>query len=117
LSEDYEKIATGYSAVTSRDKFLVALAHGDLSIVQPFDATTRAISAAFQSKQTAPEYSQLIKDKKLGEAVLLAISRFPSSSNGNLENARKSLILLRSVGLEDIARRSALQLILLDQQD
>ena len=116
LSEDYEKIATGYSAVTSRDKFLVALAHGDLSIVQPFDATTRAISAAFQSKQTAPEYSQLIKDKKLGEAVLLAISRFPSSSNGNLENARKSLILLRSVGLEDIARRSALQLILLDQQ-
>ena len=116
LSEDYEKIATGYSAVTPKDRFLVALAHGELNSVPPFDATTRAVSAAFQNSETPAEYTQLVKHKKLGEAVLLAISRFPSSANGNLENARKSLILLRSVGLEDIARRSALQLILLDQQ-
>lgn len=116
LSKDYEKVANRFKPVTITEQFLVALAKGDLAKIQAPNAKARSIKQAFLARETPAEYARLIKDKKLAEAVLKAISNFPENGSGSLDNARKSLILLRSVGLEDVARRASLQLMLLDDQ-
>ena len=76
----------------------------------------RAILAAFTAMGGYSQFKPLLDDKKLGEAILQSITLFAKGTSGDFENTRKALILLRSVGLEDTARRAALQLMLLDRQ-
>ncbi|MCF6316880.1 MAG: hypothetical protein L3J30_11495 [Marinosulfonomonas sp.] len=116
LSEDYEKVASKYSPTSPAEKFLAALAQGDLGDVVAPNGKARAIKAAFTTTATPEPFATLLEDDKLGEAILRAISLFNQGTGGNLENIRKALILLRSVGLEDTARRAALQLMLLDRR-
>ena len=115
LSKDYEKVANSFKPVSILENFLVALANGELNGVEAPNAKARAIKTAFLSNEPPAEYARLLKQKRLGEAVLRAIEQFPKDADGNLDNARKSLILFRSVGLEDLARRAALQLMLLER--
>ncbi len=116
LSEQYEKVANGYKPTSVSEKFLTALAQGELAGVEAPNAEARAIKAAFTDSKTPPHFTPLLENNKLGEAILNAISLFSQSAGGDMENARKALILLRSVGLEDTARRAALQLMLLDRR-
>lgn len=116
LSEQYEKVANGYKPTSVSEKFLAALAQGELAGVEAPNAEARAIKAAFTDGKTLPHFTPLLENNKLGEAILNAISLFSQSAGGDMENARKALILLRSVGLEDTARRAALQLMLLDRR-
>ena len=72
--------------------------------------------AAFSISGVPAHFKPLIENNKLGEAILQAIDMFSKGVGGDLNNSRNALILLRSVGLEDTARRAALQLMLLDRQ-
>lgn len=116
LSKDYENVAAKFKATTPTDVFLAALASGELAEVTAPDAKSTAIKAAFTTRETPEQFKPLLENDKLGEAILRASSMLSNSVSGDLENARKALILLRSVGLEDTARRAALQLMLLDRQ-
>lgn len=116
LSEDYETVAAKFSPVSPAEKFLAALAQGDLSAAPAPNAKARAITAAFTTTGTPDQFAQLMAGNKLGEAILQATTLFSKGVGGDLENTRKALILLRSVGLEDTARRAALQLMLLERQ-
>lgn len=116
LSEEYEKVAEGYKPTSVLETFLAALARGELLGIEAPNSEARAIKAAFVASKAPPQFAPLLKSDRLGEAILNAISLFNQSASGDMENARKALILLRSVGLEDAARRAALQLMLLDRR-
>jgi hypothetical protein len=57
-----------------------------------------------------------LDDGKLGEALLRAIALFDAGSDGDLRSVTDALTVLRAVGLEDVARRAALQLMILDRE-
>lgn len=116
LSKDYEKVANDFKPVTIMETFLVALAKGDLNSVKAPNAKADTIRSAFLTRELPANYLRLLRNKNLGQAILEAIYSFPENGVGDLENARKSLILFRSVGMEDVARRAALQLMLLGNQ-
>ncbi len=116
LSEDYEMVAGKFNATSPSEKFLVALAQGDLTDTVAPNNKARTILAAFSTTGGSVYFKPLLDDKKLGEAILKSIELFGKGARGDLPNARKALVLLRSVGLEDTARRAALQLMLLDRQ-
>ncbi len=116
LSKSYEKVAAKFKPATIKEKFLVALAKGDLNAIEAPNAKAGTIRDAFLTRELPAKYFRLLRDKKLGEAILRAIYNFPKNGVGDLENARKSLILFRSVGMEDVARRAALQLMLLEHR-
>lgn len=116
LSEDYEIVAGKFNATTASEKFLISLAQGDLTDATAPNDKARAILAGFSATNGSATFKALLDDNKLGAAILQSITLFASGGQGDLQNARKALILLRSVGLEDTARRAALQLMLLDRQ-
>ncbi|WP_457645483.1 hypothetical protein [Profundibacter sp.] len=116
LSADYEKVAGNFKPVTVMDKFLVALAQGDVNGVASPDAKGNVVKPAFQANTAPVEFAPLLADNQLGKAILQAITLFAQGADGDLKDVRKALLLLRSVGLEDTARRAALQLMLLERR-
>lgn len=113
LSPQYET-AAAESPDTPETAYLMALARGE----PPQQAETelqQAISDGFANPPTAPAALQPYLDAgQLGEAILRGIALFDSGRQGNLDDLTGALSLLRSVGLEDTARRASLQLLLLE---
>lgn len=116
LSEDYEIVAGKIKSGSDSENFLIGLAQGDMTGTVAPNNKARAIMAAFTATGGSEKFKPMLDDKKLGEAILQSITLFNKGTSGDLQNATKALILLRSVGLEDTARRAALQLMLLDRQ-
>lgn len=74
----------------------------------------QAIFDGFANPPTTPPSLQRYLDNgRLGEAILQAIKMFHSGRDGNLDDLTAALQFLRSVGLEDTARRAAIQSLLL----
>lgn len=119
LSEGYEDAARALADTDDPEMaFLAAIATG-----QPGNATStdvphaEALSAAWSTPAQAPEeLVNLPAQDRLGEALLQAIERFESGSNGNDGDVTAALRTLRAFGLEDTARRAALQLAILDME-
>ena len=117
LSPDYEKAALardpGGDAV---EAFLLGVARGDVTGLTPPDSLARAIAAAFAAPDPGPDLTALLDGTRLGEAILGAIDRVAGGVQGNLSGVTQGLSLLRRVGLEDVARRTALELMLLERR-
>ena len=112
LSRNYEEVAL---KVDGQDPFLTALARG---VPQETEATTakqRAIQAAFNGVAPPAVLQTRVDEGKLGEALLRAIAIFHEGYTSDPRSLTDALALFRSVGLEDLARRSALQLLILDR--
>jgi len=116
LSADYENIASRFTASTVLDRFLVALAQGDVNGIATPNAKGSVVKPAFQANTPPTEFAPLLASNQLGKAILQAITLFAQGADGDLEDVRKALLLLRSVGLEDTARRAAIQLMLLERR-
>lgn len=116
LSSEYEALAAARKPQNAREGFLIGLAKGDVSGAVPQDSLQRAIAAAFRSPPLTPEYQDLLDQRRLGEGILLAIRQIASGLQGQLEEVTAGLAFLRHVGLEDAARRTALQLVLLERR-
>ena len=68
-------------------------------------------------KTTPPaDLQALLDENRVGEAILSAIDRIESGVQGNLTAVTEGLSLLRAVGQEKIARRTALELMLLERR-
>ena len=84
---------------------------------QSEQALAIAILRAF-SGETVPQFlSEMATKGRLGEAILRAMSLTATGAAGDPSAAQSGLAFLRSVGLEDTARRTALQMLLLDFGD
>jgi len=117
LSADYEAAAVSPVDQTPRSRFLAALALGDPSPVSAPDNTARAISDGFSSDYPLPDrVSAALARGGLGEAILLAMHAFDLGARGNPRDLSGALATFRRLGLEDTARRAALQLMLLDRR-
>ena len=116
LSADYERFALSHAAIGTEDAFLAGLARGQLSGVVIPDSLGRALAPAFLDPAPSPEALVLLNQGRVGEAVLMAIDRISRGVQGDLQGVTQGLSLLRRVGLEDVARRTALELMLLERR-
>lgn len=108
LSADYER-----AAQTGPRDFLAGLARGTPPR-SPTDPQHRAIADAFHSAGVPQDLSTMLARGQLGEVILSAMSLMDAGAAGDLQALTEALATLRAVGLEDTARRAALQVALLD---
>lgn len=116
LSARYEAAAKAHKALNPREAFLIGLATGTLAGAVPQDSLGRAIAPAFLRPALTADYARLMEENRLGEAALMAISQISTGLQGNLQDVTNGLSFLRLAGMEDVARRTALQLLLLERR-
>ena len=76
-----------------------------------------AVAAAFTHDAAMPDaLAQSLAETSLGETLLRAIDLFSDGMAGNPQSLTDALATLRAVGLQDTARRAALQAMLLDAE-
>ena len=96
--------------------FLLALARGDVSTAVAPDSLGRAIAAAFRSPVLPAEGKALLDGNRTGEAILVAMDNIARGVEGDLNGVTNGLSLLRAAGLEGMARRTALELMILERR-
>jgi hypothetical protein len=112
LSADYRRIAANPT-----EPFLSAIAAGRADGGLPPGNLGRAIAPAFAlDAKPSAEAMTLLDDRRLGEALLTAIDQIERGVGGDLNGVTEGLVLLRHVGLEDVARRTALELLILERR-
>ncbi|WP_425046533.1 hypothetical protein [Primorskyibacter sp. S87] len=117
LSRDYEAASRRPPQNTPRIAFLAALAQGNPGRALPPGELAEAISDGFaQGAVVPPNLQDLISSGRLGEAILETMLLFDKGARGNPANLSAALATFRSIGLEDTARRAALQLMILGQE-
>lgn len=117
LGEDYEKIAAGRVPGGADEPFLIGIARGRTGGLSPPDQMGAAILAAFDpATPPDPSLDALLAEGRLAEALLRAIDHVTEGARGDLRDVTSGLQLLRRVGLESVARKAALQLVLLERR-
>lgn len=116
LSAQYEKAANARTASDAVESFLIGLARGNLQGVTPPNSLARAIAPAFVRATPPADLLALLDENRLGEAILHAVDRIERGLHGDLRGVTEGLALFRHVGLEDLARRTALELMLLERR-
>ncbi len=119
LSPEFVRLSSSRHAPGDlRGRFLAGLAQGSVKGLTPPDSLARAIQPAFDGTSVVlSEDAELLLDQgRIGEAILLAMARIEVGLHGELAKLAEGLALLRKLGLEDIARRTALELMLLERR-
>ena len=115
LSPDYESVAKAAQGDLAAD-FLTGLALGEPNPAKARTAAEEAIAAAFASDAPVPPgLTEAMQQGRLGEAILEAMRDYERAAAGELKWLAPALAAFRAVGLEDTARRAALQLMLLER--
>lgn len=118
LSEDYELAALAIGAdAPPRLRRLAAVARGlppEGGGAEGADAEA-AVLSVFAAPEPLPEVTaQRLAEGRIGEELLRALIRIGASHDPRM--LAEGLTLMRALGLEDIARRTALQALLLDRR-
>lgn len=116
LSEQYEDIAREMQPTTERQALLKAIATGQMQGVQSGDQMERAIIDGFGAIGIPVRLQSLTNNDRLGEAMLRAIDLFQNGSHGDWDELSDAIGFFRAIGLENTARRAALQLMLLERR-
>ena len=117
LGPDYESLADDLTPTRRHDAFLIALAGGRPGDVAAPTALTRAIARGFAQEAEIPGSIRLnLAQDQLGEAILAAMELYISGAEGETKDIVPALATFRAVGLEDAARRAALQLVILERR-
>ncbi len=114
LSELYETAAIDIPETEQGTQFLAALAQGDPGRAKSPSPLADAVAEGFVWAAPIPsDIETLLANDQLGEAILEAMTLFAHGARGNLVDLTAAIATLRRVGLEDTARRAALQLLIL----
>ncbi len=97
-------------------QFATAVARGQMADVTALGPVQQAIAEGFAATQAPAPMQQLLSEQRLGETILRTIQMIQRAAQGDPADLAAGLATLRNVGLEDTARRAALQLILLDRR-
>ena len=117
LSDHYERAARD-APEGAEAAFLAGIARGVPQAQETDPDLQRAIAAGFAEAPELPRQMRDLLDRgALGELILRAIVLFRQGMDGNPEALTGALASLRAVGLEDTARRAALQLMLLEPRN
>ena len=112
LSRDYEAVAREANQIPPN---LQAIATGQVPQNGTTDPVAMAVLSAFDGAAPSEDLMRLADDNKLGEALLRAVDMFNAGTAGDLSSLTDALAFFRAVGLEDLARRAALQVLILDR--
>lgn len=116
LSPSYETTSNSLPQDSRKNRFLATLAQGKPNRVAATTELEQAIGDGFATEAKPPEDMQRLLDNgQLGEAILRSMILFEQGAAGNLSDLSAALTTFRAVGLEDTARRAALQLMLLER--
>ncbi|MFD2175507.1 hypothetical protein [Rhodobacter lacus] len=119
LTADFETAALNPPDTAPETQFLVALARGDTAAVASSDALGLMLKRVFDTAPAAMEvpepYRRLVPDE-LGEALLRAIDDISEGAKGDPRQVEAGLTLLRKAGMESLARRTALELVILERR-
>ncbi|GAA6192258.1 hypothetical protein [Phaeobacter sp. NW0010-22] len=116
LSPAYEDAARTPLVNTRENAFLAALAMGEPNTARPSSPLARAVADGFNPQTPIPqELTEMIQDGRLGEAILESMALFANGAKGNHGDLTSAFATFRHVGLEDMSRRAALQLLLLER--
>ncbi|MFT6452595.1 MAG: hypothetical protein ACJA06_002097 [Halocynthiibacter sp.] len=116
LAPEYETIARDYTVQNEAERFWKGLSQGDLSATQAPDAYSEAVRDGFAANALPTRLKSLAENDRMGEAILRAVALLSSGSQGDLDEISDAFAFLRNAGLEDTARRAALQLLLLERR-
>ena len=142
LSPEYEAFARRARPRTARQELLVAIALGQVAEAAASggrghghgapggaadedgasapdlaaDPFIGAVVRGFQAGEMPVRLRSLVGSGRLGEATLRAVELFEHGKVGNWDALSDSLAFLRVAGFEGVARRAALQLLLLDRR-
>ena len=124
LAPGYEDLARNLpDQETPEARFLSAIARGDAPQAALPDPEAlpdlphaRAVAAAFDGAPVPDVLQQQLAQGRLGETMLRALAMTASGAEGNAADLTDGLATLRALGLEDSARRAALQLMILDAE-
>ena len=120
LSPDYRAAAEARALILPppdlTEAFLIGVTRGQLAGLAAPDSMSRAIAPAFLAPQVTEEAQRLLEDRRVGEALLLALEDLGRGVTGDPRGVAEGLSLLRKLGLEDVARRTALELLLLERR-
>jgi len=109
LSPDYEALSRDLDPTNQQESFAIAVAQGRVTSSDAETSLQRAIAAGFEA---APALSSAAGKDKTGETLLTAIGLFDRGADGNLNDLTDALVMFRALGLDDVARRAALQLLI-----
>ena len=115
LGPEYETAALEHGAHFPERAFVTTLARG---APEGAASPTSLEAAILQGFAAAPPEAvvDLLAEGRLGEVILEAVQQIQRSVRGDMSELAGALATLRAVGLEDSARRAALQLALLGQR-
>ncbi len=113
LSKAYEEAAQGADPADPRDRFAVAVALGaNWGAEVPPGAVPRAVADGLAAP--APDHlARLAAEGRVGEALLEVALTLADGARSDPAAITAALAFLRSIGLEAVARRAALELLLL----
>lgn len=121
LSPQYQDFARDHGPPDevsgSEAAFLVALALGRPPQADPARGSLeQSIAAAFVTPAPSSAGGALREQGRIGEAILMAMDEIDEGAEGDLLRVTQGLSLLRELGFEDVARRAALELVLLERR-
>ncbi|MEL6509116.1 MAG: hypothetical protein AAFQ32_04955 [Pseudomonadota bacterium] len=114
MSDGYETLVPKLADPTA-DAALIALARG-APIPTPRGSVQSALAAGFDGAAPSADLTRLARQNQTGEAILRAVTMFEAGTRGDPSQMTDALRLFRQVGLEDIARRAALQALVLERR-
>jgi hypothetical protein len=122
IAFDVALLSPGYEAAAARAEqktLLTAVAIGEMPVAPPVDtaryALGMAVFEAFSTAKPRPDLIANVKQKRLGESILVLLDMLHDGANGDENAMRDALSTLRALGLEDTARRVALETLLLER--
>jgi len=116
LSPSYESAAARVIGNAPEETLLRAVARGETPSGPAPDAhLASAVHDAFTNPAPREDLMTLAQDQQLGMAILRLLSMLHAGASGDTGALRDALATLRALGLEDTARRAALQIVLLEQ--
>ncbi|MEL6451347.1 MAG: hypothetical protein AAFQ19_08805 [Pseudomonadota bacterium] len=116
LSPQYETAAQVFPARALRRPVLAAVAAGDVPATLTADGQAGAVLAAFRDAPPDPKIIDTAQTGALGHALLDALALTHAGGAGDVARLTTGLATLRALGLEDVARRTALQVLVLEQR-
>ncbi|MEO1536517.1 MAG: hypothetical protein AAFR73_02205 [Pseudomonadota bacterium] len=104
--------ASRFANASVADQFLLSIAEDRAGTALAGDAFGRAVLRGLAAVNAGGTYEALISDDRRGEALLRALDQLADGATGNPETTAQSLAALRKIGLHDLARQIAIEVIL-----
>ncbi len=111
LAED-ARLAEHFVGDSSESRFLLAIAQGHRGALPGPNMLSQAVVRGLAAHGPSPAYRMLIEGERGGEALFRALLHLMDGTAGNPHATQQSLMLLRSLGLEPLARQVAVELVL-----